>query len=133
VTTGNRRIGRRDHTERNEHISFYYAISAGLVRLCLDRSCHKEEFDRILSAVRSPVWKARILVAKTAGPRRGEVVNLTLSDIDFAKGRLIVQPKEDTRYTWRWVVKDRREVPLVDEVAQLLIDIQTELPEGQPP
>jgi len=83
--------------------------------------------------VRSPVWKARILVAKTAGPRRGEVVNLTLSDIDFAKGRLIVQPKEDTRYTWRWVVKDRREVPLVDEVAQLLIDIQTELPEGQPP
>ena len=94
----------------------------------------KEEFDRILSAVCSPVWKARILLAKTAGLRRGEVVNLTLSDIDFAKGRLLVQPKEDTRYTWRWVVKDkdRREVPLVEEVAQLLIDIQTELPEGQP-
>ena len=62
------------------------------------------------------------------------MLNLTLSDIDFAKGRVLVQPKEDTRYTWRWVVKDkdRREVPLVDEVAQLLIDIQTELPEGQP-
>jgi integrase len=94
----------------------------------------KDEFDRILAAVRSPVWKARILLAKTAGLRRGEVLNLTFSDIDFAKGRLIVQPKEDTRYTWRWVVKDkdRREVPRVGEVAQLLIDIQTELPEGQP-
>jgi integrase len=94
----------------------------------------KDEFDRILAAVRSPVWEARILLAKTAGLRRGEVLNLTLSDIDFAKGRVLVQPKEDTGYTWRWVVKDkdRREVPLVDEVAQLLIDIQTELPEGQP-
>ncbi len=38
------------------------------------------------------------------------------------------------KYTWRWVVKDkdRREVPLTEEDAQLLIDIQTELPEGQP-
>jgi len=94
----------------------------------------KDEFDKILAAVRSPIWKARILLAKTAGLRRGEVVNLAFSDIDFAKGRLLVQPKEDTRYTWRWVVKDkdRREVPLVEWVAQLLIDIQTELPEGQP-
>lgn len=27
--------------------------------------------------------------------------------------------------------KDRRELPLVDKVAQLLVDIQTGLPEGQ--
>ena len=94
----------------------------------------KNEFERILGAARSPIWKARILLAKTAGLRKGEIPNLTFKDVDFAKGKVIVQPKEDAEYTWRWVVKDkdRRELPLVDEAAQLLIDIQTELPEGQP-
>jgi len=94
----------------------------------------KDEFYRILASARSSIWKARILLAKTAGLRRGEVLNLTVNDVDFAKGRIMVQPKEDTKHTWRWVVKDkdRREVPLVDKAAQMLIDIQTELPEGQP-
>ena len=93
-----------------------------------------DEFERILAAARQPIWKARLLLAKTAALRKGEVLNLTLNDIDFVKGKVIVQPKDDTRYTWRWVVKDkdRREVPLIDKVAQLLIGIQTELPEGQP-
>jgi integrase len=94
----------------------------------------KDEFDRILEAAYSPIWKARILLAKTAGLRKGEILNLTLKDVDFAKGKVIVQPKDDTKYTWRWVVKDkdRRELPLVNQAAQLLIDIQSELPEGQP-
>jgi len=94
----------------------------------------KDEFERILVAAGSPIWKARILLAKTAGLRRGEILNLTLNDIDFAKGKVIAQPKEDTQYTWRWVVKDKdiRELPLVDDAAQLLVNIQTELPEGQP-
>jgi len=94
----------------------------------------KDEFNRILKAARSPIWKARVLLAKTAGLRKGEVLNLTLNDVDFAKAKVIVQLKEDTKYTWRWVVKDkdRRELPLVGKMAQMLIDIQTELPEGQP-
>ena len=35
--------------------------------------------------------------------------------------------------TWRWVIKDkqRRESPLVPELAQLLVDIQTALSEEQ--
>ena len=98
------------------------------------RIFREDEFERILTAARLPIWKARILLAKTAGLRRGEILNLTVSDIDFAGGKIFAQPKEDTRYTWRWVVKDkdRRELPLVDEVTQLLIDIQAEFPEGQP-
>jgi len=94
----------------------------------------KDEFERILAAARSPIWKSRVLLAKTSGLRRGEILNLTLNDVDFAKGKVVVQAKEETKYTWRWVVKDkdRRELPLVDKVAQFLIDIQTELPEGQP-
>ncbi len=64
----------------------------------------KDEFDSILAAAPSAIWKARILLAKTAGLRRGEVLNLTVSDIDFAGGKVFAQPKEDTKFTWRWVV-----------------------------
>ena len=94
----------------------------------------RDEFEKILAAVCSLIWKARIMLAKTAGLRRGEILNLILKDVDFAKGKIVVQPKEDTKYTWRWSVKDKdvRELPLVDKTAQLLIDIQAELPEGQP-
>ena len=45
-----------------------------------------------------------------------------------------MQPKEETVHTWRWQVKDkdRRELPLVPEVTRLLLDLQVELPDGQP-
>jgi integrase len=87
-----------------------------------------------MTATQNPFWKARILIAKTSGLRRGEVLNLTVNDIDFAKSKIIVQPKPDSEHTWRWVVKDkeRRELPLVEEVAKLLTAIQLELPEKQP-
>jgi integrase len=54
----------------------------------------QDEFEKILSAAPSAIWKARILLAKTTGLRKGEVLNLTLKDI--AKGNVVVQPKEDT-------------------------------------
>ena len=62
------------------------------------------------------------------------IVNLTVNDIDFAKSKIIVQPKPESDYTWRWVVKDkeRRELPLVESVAQLLANVQADLPEKQP-
>lgn len=112
----------------------FHGISLMKVPKKAVRVFSKDEFERILAAALSAIWMARILLAKTAGLRRGEVLNLTVSDIDFAGGKVFAQPKEDTKYTWRWVVKDkdRRELPLVDKVAQLLIDIQTGLPEGQP-
>ena len=98
------------------------------------RLFNANEFDRIMRAARTQIWKARILLAKTAGLRRGEILNLTIGDIDFANKKIFVQPKKETSQTWRWVVKDkdRREVPLTDEAAQLLVDIHAELPEGQP-
>ena len=73
-------------------------------------------------------------MARTAGLRRGEILNLTVNDVDFGRGRIIVQPKEVSKYTWRWVVKnkDRRELPLIDNLAQLLVDLHVGLPEGQP-
>ncbi len=98
------------------------------------RLLSEEEYEKIFRFAQSPIWKARLMLAKTAGLRRGEVLNLTINDVDFAKGKIIVQAKATTKHTWRWVVKDkdRRELPLTDEAAQMLVDIQTELPHGQP-
>ncbi len=104
-------------------------VPQGIVRLITD-----QELLRILNAAQELIWKARILLGKTTGLRRGEILNLTINDIDFSLGKIIVQPKSDTKHTWRWVVKDkeRREVPLIEEVAQLLIELQETVPEGQP-
>ena len=98
------------------------------------RLLSQNEIQRLLTAAKDPVWKAKIMLSKTASLRRGEVLNLTINDIDFDKGKVIVQPKPDTDSTWRWVVKDkeRRELPLIESVAQLLADIIAGLPEGQP-
>ena len=98
------------------------------------RLINENEFRRLITVAQNPLWKARILIAKTSGLRRGEVLNLTVNDVDFAKSKIIVQPKPDSDYTWRWVVKDkeRRELPLIEEVAKLLTAIQLELPEKQP-
>ena len=100
----------------------------------LVRIFSREEFDKLLKAADSSIWKARILLGKTCGLRRGEVLNLTANDIDFPNGKVYVQPKAEAQYTWRWPVKDkdRRELPLIEEVAQLLKDIQNDLPSDQP-
>ena len=80
------------------------------------------------------IWKARILLAKTAGLRRGEILNLTINDMDFDKAKITVQPKPNTENSWRWVVKDkeRRELPMIDEVAKIMARIHSELQSGQP-
>ena len=105
-------------------------VPQGLIRLLSN-----DEMRRLFNAtVDNPMWLTRIILAKTAGLRRGEILNLTINDIDFEKGKVIVQPKPNTKATWRWVVKDkdRRELPLIPEVAQLLADLQLSLPDGQP-
>ena len=93
------------------------------------RLLNGNEIERLLRTVtKKPVWRARILIAKTAGLRRGEVLNLTTNDIDYSKSRIIVQPKSNSSTTWRWVVKDkeRRELPMIEEVAQILTRIQAD-------
>ncbi len=104
-------------------------VPDGLVRLITEK-----ELRLLLSVASNPIWKARIFLAKTSGLRRGEILNLTINDVDFEKGKIIVQPKKDTKFTWRWVVKDkeRREVPLVEDAAKLLIHLQEQMPEKQP-
>ena len=79
-------------------------------------------------------WKALIMLARTSGLRRGECLNLTISDIDFSQKLVFVSSKKSTLYTWPWTMKDNevRTLPLADAAAQLLADRIEELPEGQP-
>ncbi|KKK79622.1 hypothetical protein LCGC14_2831660, partial [marine sediment metagenome] len=45
-------------------------VPQGLVRLITE-----QEFFRVLNAAQEPIWKARILLGKTTGLRRGEILN----------------------------------------------------------
>lgn len=91
------------------------------------------EFQAILSAS-NLLWRGRILLAKTSGLRRSEVLSLHISDIDYEQGLINIQPKTDTRNSWAWEPKGRcyRTVPLTDETAKVLMEIQDGLPNGHP-
>jgi integrase len=99
------------------------------------------ECDRIVRAAQDFVrdhkdgavvrWDLLVLMALCTGMRRGELLNCTWSDIDLAAQMLTVSPKEDTKETWAWLIKDcdRRTLPLTEEVVQMLADHQSRQPE----
>lgn len=65
-------------------------------------------------------WKAIIVMARTTGMRRGEILNLTLNNI--RNGFIHVEPKSNTKETWPWMPKDKecRQVPLVPVLAEMI-------------
>jgi len=83
---------------------------------------------------RRPKWDLLIIVALSTGLRRGELLNCTWADIDFAEQTIKVSPKTNTAATWEWGIKDTdsRTLPLSDMLTQLLVDHQSRQPEGQP-
>lgn len=89
------------------------------------------EVQAILDAAKL-LWRGRILLARTSGLRRSEALNLTISDIDYEQGLIHIQPKTDTRDSWAWEPKGRRSrtVSLTEETANVLAEIQNELPTG---
>lgn len=102
------------------------------------------ECDRIVRAAQDFVnqrkdgtvvrWDLMVLMALCTGMRRGELLNCTWSDTDLAARTITVSPKEDTKETWAWLIKDcdRRTLPLTDEVVQMLADHQCRQPERHP-
>ena len=79
-------------------------------------------------------WDILILTALGTGMRRGELLNTTWQDIDFEKQLIHISPKENTKLTWPWQIKDtdRRSLPLTKEVMKLLREHQDTLPEDYP-
>jgi integrase len=63
--------------------------------------------------------------------RRGEILNTTWRNIDFAKKTVEVSPKVNTQHTWEWHIKDteRRILPLTNKVIELLARHQACQPE----
>jgi integrase len=99
-----------------------------------------EELQRILKSARdswaenSVDWELLILVALATGMRRAELLNSTWRDVNFKAMTIEVNPKEDTKETWLWYVKDtdRRTLPLTEEITLMLADHQSRQPEGYP-
>jgi len=79
-------------------------------------------------------WELFIRMALGTGMRRGELLNTTWRDIDFARMTVDVSPKKDRKDTWEWHIKDieRRTLPLTVELVRLLIEHQMSQPEGFP-
>jgi len=100
-----------------------------------------DECDRLCAAARQceekgrPVkWELLIRMCLVTGMRRGELMNTTWRDIDFANMTVEVSPKKDCDDTWEWYIKDtdRRTLPLTADLVKLLVELQLSQPEGSP-
>lgn len=91
-----------------------------------------DEIKRLLECSDN-LWKARILLGLST-LRRGEVLNLTIRNIDFENMIIRIVPKDKTAFTWPWQPKDCecRIVPLITPLVNVLLRIIEKLPEGHP-
>ncbi len=83
---------------------------------------------------RSVKWDLMISVALATAMRRAELLNCTWGDVDFDAQTIEVNPKQNTKETWQWLVKnaDHRILPLTEEIVQMLADHQAQQPERYP-
>jgi integrase len=106
------------------------------IRVYTDQECHGLcRFARQYEEKGSPIkWELLIRMALVTGMRRGELLNTTWRDIDFARMTVDVSPKEDREDTWEWHIKDteRRTLPLTADLVRLLVEHQMSQPESCP-
>lgn len=91
------------------------------------------EIERMLK-VANHLWTTIICLA-LSGMREAEILNLVLSDVDFEKNMILITPKKDTSYTWKWDIKDHNQAYIgIDEsVTKLLIESSERLQGTQMP
>ncbi len=79
-------------------------------------------------------WDLLITIALTTGMRKGELLNITWSDINFESETIDVTPKQKTEETWEWQIKDTdcRTLPLTTQTVALLAKLQMKQPDGYP-
>jgi integrase len=112
------------------------SVATRKVRVFTDQECHSlcraaRQYEEKGSRVG---WELLIRVCLGTGMRRGELMNTTWRNIDFANMTIDVSPKLDRTDTWEWHIKDtdRRTLPLTAELAKLLVEHQMSQPEGNP-
>jgi integrase len=93
-----------------------------------------EEYRAFMNEAEGFWWNALISVAYGSGLRRNEILHLTWTDVDFENQQIHVSPKKETAKTIEWEPKDheKRVVPMADETAQLLANLQAQAKEGFP-
>jgi integrase len=106
------------------------------IRVYTDDECRKLlEVARQYEANKTPVrWRLLIQMCLDTGMRRGELLNTTWRDIDFAGFTVDVSPKKNCVNTWEWHIKDteRRRLPLTAELVKLLVEHKDSQPKGNP-
>ena len=106
------------------------------IRVFSDQECHGLcKIARQYEEKGSPIkWELLIRMCLGTGMRRGELLNTTWRDIDFARMTVDVAPKKHSVDTWEWHIKDteRRTLPLTAELVRLLVEHHMSQPEGCP-
>ena len=106
------------------------------IRVYADKECHGLcGFAKQYEEKGSPIkWELLIRMCLDTGMRRGELLNTTWRDIDFARMTVDVSPKKDCEDTWEWHIKDteRRTLPLTAVLVRLLAEYKMYQSEGNP-
>jgi len=92
------------------------------------------EYRKLLEVAPTLRWKVFYALAFTSGARFGELFNLTWADIDFERGRMVIENREgsDTMPPFSVKDKDERFVQLPTETIDVLSKYQQEAPESVP-
>jgi len=111
-------------------------VSKQKIRVYTDQECRSLcRFARQYKEKGSPIkWELLIRMGLGTGMRRGELLNTTWRDIDFARMTVDVSPKKDREGTWEWHIKDteQRTLPLTAELVRWLVEHQMSQSEGCP-
>ena len=101
---------------------------------CRRMSKAAQEYTAKCNPKKTLQWDLIITVALATAMRRAELLNCTWGDVDFDAQTIEVKPKQNTKETWQWLVKDadHRTLPLTEEIVQMLVDHQAQQPEKYP-
>ena len=94
-----------------------------------------QEYSALMDVAATKLWwKAFLSIAYGSGLRRNEILHLTWADIDLEQHRIEVRAKKASDEILAWEPKSRknRVVPMSNESAKLLVDMQVNAPEFHP-
>jgi integrase len=91
------------------------------------------EYHGLIDAAPSLRWQGMITLGYCCGLRIGEALNLTWTDADFERSRIRIAPKRVTAVHIAWTPKDKdvRIVPMPEQTAMLLAELQLAAKDGQ--